>query len=137
MVPPNAACQSEGAQAGEIQTGALEGRLGLVGAGKGKKLSGGWELRPALGEDLATLKCGSATMSIRGSVVGGISAMNKSSKNFGIAFKASKGKQLPEALEGEAKSTLTLLSGSGEEAIALSLHGKIANEELDEMKTGE
>ena len=125
-------CQSDGAKAGEIKTNALEGRLGVIKAGT--KPSIGWDLQAASEADLATFECGEHVLSITGSVIAPVRTADKMTTSFKLKFKASKGKQAPERLEGGIKDTLSILTGDAEEQAGLTMSDSIVNEEPLELK---
>ena len=108
-------CQTTPAHAGEIEALAtMEGTLAYI---NGAKKIAGWDLKPEGGSGaLFTYYCGTLPESIHtveGSVIGQakngfvVGNLNKMSKRGAIAYKDVKGKQLPEAFEGQATDTLT------------------------------
>ena len=130
-------CQSAGAGSGQIATNALEGELGFITSGL--KTSVGLDLKhePAL----ATFECttsglpGKELVSLEGSVIGSIKAIDGMVSGFTLAFKAKAGKQLPEAFEGGAKDTLTTsIVGGTSEQTGLNATLTIADEEEFEIK---
>jgi hypothetical protein len=130
------ACHSSGAPSGEIETGALSGELGFIedkvtSAGPVAKL--GWDLRgsPTNG----TCGAESLPLSIGGSVIAPITAVDKMVPTYSLAAKAKAGVQEPEAFEEEPADTLsmTLGSGGGEKA-GLTGSIKVSNEEKLEFK---
>ena len=125
-------CQSEGAKAGEIKTGALEGRLGTVKAGT--KPSVGWELTAVAQPDLATFKCGARTVSIVGSVIAAITKLDKMSVTFTLKYTAKRGKQVPESFEAGVKDTLSFITEGAEEQAGLAMTDTISGEEGLEIK---
>jgi hypothetical protein len=125
-------CQSEGAQAGEIRTGSLEGELGVIKAGT--KPTIGWDLKPASGP-LATIKCGEFTLSVTGSVIAPIKPVNKMTTVFTLKFKAAKGKQKPEAFAASNQDTLSFVTSSAEEQAGLTMTAPISNSEALEIKS--
>jgi hypothetical protein len=108
-------CQTTPAHAGEIEAvETLEGTLAYI---DGTKKTAGWDLKPEGGSGaLFTYYCGTLPESIHtveGSVIGQakkgffVGDLNKMSKHGAVAYKATRGKQLPEAFEGLAADTLT------------------------------
>jgi hypothetical protein len=101
-------CTSADKSAGEVVSGALEGVLGWE-AKAAKKVA--LELYPRAGAFMA-FSCGATSVSVRGSVIVPVKA-NKMSMTQALKFKASKGKQTPESLEGGAKDILEESSNGG------------------------
>lgn len=108
-------CQTTPAKEGIIvEQGSLEGSLAFINAAKGTP---GWDIKPEGGSgSFLTYYCGKLPETIHmveGSVIGTIKRgffgndLNRMSKTATIAYKATKGKQLPEAFEGQANDTLT------------------------------
>ncbi len=113
--PAKRPCQTTPLKEGVITEGAtLEGNLAFIDSTKGTV---GWDLKHEGGSGaLFTYYCGKlpeTVQMIEGSVIGQIkhgtfgNDLNKMSKGATIAYKATKGKQLPEAFEGQASDTLT------------------------------
>ena len=126
-------CQSEGAEAGEVRSNALDGQLGVIQSGT--KPSVGWDLKPALEPYLATFKCGESTISVAGSVIARLASVDKMGTTFKLQFKASKGQQAPERFEKGRKDTLTRVTDGEEQEAGLKMSGSIVNEESVEIKT--
>ena len=99
-------CQSVGANAGEVRSYPLEGRLGFITGGA--RPSVGWDLQSASGPDLVTFKCAATEISLAGSVIALLSNIDKPDGYFGVKFTAFKGKQKPEAFEGLRNDVLRL-----------------------------
>ncbi len=108
-------CQTTPAKEGIIvEQGSLEGGLGFIESAKG---TAGWDLKHEGGSGaFLTYYCGKlpeTVHTIEGSVIGQIkhgffgNDLNKMSKSATILYKATKGKQLPEAFEGQPSDTLT------------------------------
>ncbi|HTZ85441.1 MAG TPA: hypothetical protein VMB05_02125 [Solirubrobacteraceae bacterium] len=107
-------CQTTPAKEGEIiEQGTLEGNLAYIDS---TKKTAGWDLKPEGGSGiLFTYYCGKLPETIHtveGSVIGQVkngffSNLNHMSKWGLVLYKAVKGKQLPEAFEGQANDTLT------------------------------
>jgi|GEM_PF-991246 len=100
-------CSSTGAAPGEIVTKSLEGQLGVIkreAAASKDKL--GLDLYPAgMAGSVMEFICGSTSVAVQGSVIVPVTA-NKMSLTDALKFKASKGKQTPEAFEGAPKDIL-------------------------------
>ena len=125
-------CQSEAAATGEIKSSLLEGKLGFIKSGT--KPSAGWDLKPVSQPDLASFKCGEAKVSLTGSVIAPVTALDKTTATFKLKYKASKGKQTPEKLETGPPDTLSLLGEHGEEKAGLTMSESIVNAEAVEIK---
>jgi len=125
-------CQSEAAQAGEIIASPLEGKLGVIKAVPTPSV--GWDLKPVSQPDLATFKCGESAMSVAGSVIAPVTALDKMATTFKLKYKATKGKQAPENFEAGLKDTLSFLTESAEEQAGLTMADSIVNEEAVEIK---
>ncbi|HTA06526.1 MAG TPA: hypothetical protein VK774_09200, partial [Solirubrobacteraceae bacterium] len=108
-------CQTTPAKEGVIsEGGTLEGDLGYIDS---TKKTVGWDLEHEGGSGaIFTYYCGKLPETIHmveGSVIGQVKPgffgndLNKMSKKATISYKASKGKQLPEAFEGQPNDTLT------------------------------
>lgn len=107
-------CQTTPAKEGVIsESGTLEGDLAYVEAAK---KAVGWDLKREGGGALFTYYCGKlpeTLHSIEGSVIGVVkhgffgNDLNKMSEKATIDYKATRGKQLPEAFEGQPSDTLT------------------------------
>jgi hypothetical protein len=131
-----ASCQSSGAGSGEIVTSPLEGELGFV-----KNVFEGETLNVSVGLDLKhsptllTAECGGDALSVTGSVIAPIGGVDKMAPSFTLKYKATGGKQAPEAFEEKPNDTLvsTLGAGSPEQA-GLTASGKVANGEKLEIR---
>ncbi len=130
-------CQSVGGASGQIATNALEGEYGFISSAR--KLSVGLDLRhePAL----ATFECTTAALpgkelvNLEGSVIGSIKKFDSMVSAFTVTYKATAGKQLPEAFEGAAKDTLvTSVVGGSAEQTGLTATLTLTNEERLEIK---
>lgn len=131
-----ASCQSSGAGSGVIVASGLEGELGFV-----KNVFEGEQLNVSAGLDLKhsptllSAECGGAPLSVSGSVIGTIGAVDKMTSKFTLKFQAAGGKQSPESFEEKPNDTLlsTLGAGSPEQA-GLTATGKISNAEPLEVR---
>ena len=92
-----APCQSSGQSSGVIVSATLAGSIGFIDQEQGLA---GVDLAPASpgGTVLATFDCGGTEERIEGSVVG-TAAVDDTTTHGSVKFKASAGKQVPEALE--------------------------------------
>ncbi|HWX74998.1 MAG TPA: hypothetical protein VNZ05_06815, partial [Solirubrobacteraceae bacterium] len=123
-------CQSAGAAAREIVSGALQGELGLVSGGSKPQV--GVDVKSAAA--LASFECaGSGPVSLEGSVIAPFARageVDKMTSRFTLKYKAASGHQSPEAFEGGVKDTLLL---AGEQA-GLTATESIADQEPLEIK---
>jgi alpha-tubulin suppressor-like RCC1 family protein len=129
-----AKCASTGAGEGEIRLSPLDGVLGYRERPTNRI---GMELYPA-GEAEALLEahCGSSALVVRGAVIAAATPVNNMSSTFTLKFKQSKGKQSPEAFEGEPTAVLEVSIGGGLFVQAgLATEVGLANEEELEMNT--
>ena len=131
-------CQSEGAQAGEIDVVPVTATLEVIEASAKPEI--GWGLKPSLGTTLMRFRCGSSAVTVDGGVIApltGVKAgtlINTMTVGFGIKLSEKHGKQGLEALEGGPKETLSLITGTTDEQVALKLKGLMNNEELLEIR---
>jgi hypothetical protein len=139
--PGGEACQSLGAKAGEIATGALEGEVGFI--------SGRASSKPVVGLDLSregaliTAECGAglskALLTVEGSVIGTVSPTGSMTFEETVKYTALGGLQSPERFEEGVKDTLveTLVTGTEKttEQAGLSVTAKDTREEPMEIKT--
>jgi hypothetical protein len=131
-----ASCNSSGAGAGEIVTSPLEGELGFI-----KDVFEGETLSVSVGLDLKhsptllTADCGGSAVSVAGSVIAPVGAVNKMLSAFTLKYKAAGGKQAPEGFEEKPNDTLSASFGGGSpEQTGLTSTGKIANGEKLEIR---
>ena len=74
-------------------------------------------------------------MSLEGSVIGPVKKIDSMVPTFTIADKATVGKQVPEAFEGQNKDTLvTAITGGSSEQTGLTATLTLSNEEPLEIK---
>jgi Glycine rich protein len=128
-------CQSSGAQTGEVNLNTLEGHLGFIHAGAGPTV--GMALTPTALEQpyVAQFNCGEVPVSLTGGVIASYSPVNKMTASFTVGFKATKGVQTPEALEGGAPELLSMsIGGSAAEQTGLKAADKATNQESLEIK---
>ena len=131
LTSSKAQCQTLGAGAGEIKTSSLVGELGFIV--KAAKPTVGWTLT-STGPSIAAITCGAVQSAITGSVIAPVSAVDKMRSSFALKYKASKGKQKPEALEKGAIETLVWNEGSSHLQLGLSATETITTEEALEVK---
>jgi hypothetical protein len=79
-------------------------------------------------------KCGGTEVSVTGSVVARVTAIDKMSASFVLTFTGKKGIQVPQGLEGAPSDAPTLVTSNVEEPVALTMKGSTNNEELVEIK---
>jgi hypothetical protein len=132
-------CQSPSASPGEIRTSSLSGTLGFIKDTEPLKPLVGFDYQPATsGAHVMTFKCGALEQTVDGSVIGAVTALNKTTAKSTLTFKAAKGVQSPEAFEEEPKdvlsATLTTGSGSSVEQSGLKDKAAIVSEEPIEVK---
>jgi hypothetical protein len=132
-------CQSAGAAAGEIVTGALSGGLGFIQDDLNTEIGFITKVGVALtGQpSLLSAACGAAKtpVTVTGAVIGQLSPIDLMTKTFTLAFTQSGGAQSPEQFDGEPKQTLSLKSGNaGAEAAGLAAGLKVKNEEKLALK---
>ena len=132
LASPKATCQTESAAAGEVRTSTLEGQLGFIS--KGSKPSVGIDLKPS-GSSIATFACGATKVTVNGSVIAPVTALDKMGTAFKVKLKASKGVQAPEQIEGGVKDTLGwTASPKPEEQLGLTATETLTSEEPLEIK---
>ncbi len=137
LVASKAECRSAGAAVGEIVTNPLVGELGI------EKL-GGTSASNKIGVDLyrfgktgplMEFNCGATTVVVQGSVIVPVKA-NKMSATQALKFKASKGKQKPEAFAGEAPDVLEeSFNGGPLEQTGLTASLTLTGEEASEVNS--
>ncbi len=117
-------CQSAGAEAGDVDTSALEGKLGFIDADAHQV---GLELSAPSGV-LMEFSCSGNAFAVRGSVVGTVPA-NKAESKLAISFKAKKGTQTTEGFEEAPPAKLELSVNDGPyEALGLTTKISQVNE---------
>lgn len=131
------ACQSAGAGAGEIVSSPLEGSLGFVQdsyEGETLHLSVGLDLKHS--PSLVAAECGASKEAVvfEGSVIGPFGTVDKMGLANTLKYKASGGKQAPEAFEAAPNDTLLAHFGSSSEQAGLTSTEKITNGEKLEIK---
>jgi hypothetical protein len=117
-------CQSAGAEAGDVNTNALEGKVGFIDADEHQV---GLELSAPSGV-LMEFSCSGSAFAVRGSVVGTVPA-NKAESKLAISFKAKKGTQTTEGFEEAPPAKLELSVNDGPyEALGLTTKISQVNE---------
>jgi hypothetical protein len=126
-----ARCSTAGLGSGELEATNLEGALGFE-AQASKKV--GLDLYPAgRSGSFMQFSCNSSAVTLTGSVIGSVKA-DKMAAAETLKFKASKGKQKPEAFEGAAQDVLLdSLSGAKAEQDGLTLGATLTYEEAVEI----
>jgi len=132
------ACQTAGANAGEVTAGGLQAQLGFI-----RDVEQNGEFLPSVGWDLShagsivSAECGTGKESlvVSGSVIAPISTIDKMTASYTLKYSQAAGKQTPEAFEEEPNDTLraSFGGGSGEQA-GLATAVKVANAEKLEVK---
>jgi hypothetical protein len=129
------ACQSASAAAGEIRTATLEGGLDFIKEGLEPEVPiVGVDLKPASGTSIAGFECGGKSVSVGGSVIVPVSAVDGMVPSFKLKAMAGGGIQSPEAFEGGVTDTLSWDAGSGAEQAGLKTTQTNVNEEPLEIK---
>jgi hypothetical protein len=133
--PTGIECRTPGAKAGEVVTNTLQGGIGYIsGAGTTKPVVG-MRLSPAAGTQFARVECSGLTVVVSGSVIGAVTgAIDRMTLVTWLKFKAAKGKQIPERLEGGGASFLNAAAGAGAEQAGLTSNESNTNEEPIEVK---
>jgi hypothetical protein len=133
--PTGIACQTPGAKGGEVVTNALEGGIGYISGGGTTKPAVGMRLAPAAGTQFASVECSGINVTVSGSVIGTVAGpINKMALTTWLKFKAAKGKQIPEQLEGGPTSVLNAAAGPEVEQAGLTTNEVNTNEEPIEVK---
>jgi phosphodiesterase/alkaline phosphatase D-like protein len=130
-------CSSAGASAGEVLTSPLAGQLGVTFVGETRLTDRiGLDLLPAAGPGtFMEFTCGTAVVTVRGSVIVPVSA-NVMKPTAVLAFAQTKGKQKPERFVGEAKDVLEAsFNGGPFEQAGLALKTNQTNEEKVEVNS--
>jgi hypothetical protein len=128
-------CQTPGAREGEVITNQLEGGIGYISGGGTTKPLVGMRLAPAAGSLFASVECSGTVVTVSGSVVGTVTgSINKMTLATWLKFKAAKGKQIPEQLEGGPTSVLRATAGIEGEQAGLASSESNTNEEAIEVK---
>jgi hypothetical protein len=119
---------------GDVQYGnPLVAEFGLVDDSASPPLVGWW-IHPAFGEQFLSFECGGTAVSVTGSVIAGMTPVNKMAAAFKLAFSGYSGIQKPEALEGGEKRFLTLETVNATEQAGLTMADSISNERLLESE---
>jgi hypothetical protein len=128
-------CQTPGAREGEVITNQLEGGIGYISGGGTAKPVIGMRLAPAAGSEFASVECSGVVVTVSGSLIGTVTgATDRMTLSTWLKFKAARGKQIPEQLEGGPTSVLRATAGSEGEQAALVSSEANTNEEPIEVK---
>ncbi len=125
-------CQSEGAAAGEIRSGQLDGRLGMIRGGKDPVV--GWDVEGTAGHDLMSFKCGGTEIVVTGSAIAPVMRVDHMAPTFMLRFRAKGGEQDPDKFENGLNDTLSFVTSSTEEQAGLTMNATMSNEEEVEIK---
>lgn len=131
-------CQSSGSAPGELVTPSLEGELGFIQDEEAPEqkvhVSVGLDVKRA--PALLKAECGGAktALSVEGSVIGRIGAIDRMTSKSTLTYAAKAGRQVPEEFEGGAKDTLERTLGSSAEQAGLKSALKLNNEGPLEIK---
>jgi phospholipase C len=138
-------CQSEGAAAGEVRTGTLQGRLDFIKHRISETkivISAGLALgSPGFGTPVAVLECGEplggmgTQLTLQGGAIAAIVSEDRMVIANGLKFAATGTKQKPEAFEGGPSEALQAsVAGGAFEPAGLTLKSTLSGEELLEVK---
>jgi hypothetical protein len=105
-VKTKATCQSSGQPAGHVQTGSLDGELGVIKGGELPVI--GIAFRPHGSSTFTNIECGSASVIVEGAVIAPITAIDAMSTKHTLAYKGHEGAQAVAAFEGEPIETLSV-----------------------------
>jgi hypothetical protein len=97
---------------GTIKSLPLKGELGFVAGAGGPRPQVGWDIKPEVGNVIATFECGpflgGTQVLLEGSYITQIKPTNKMTEEYKFKYKETKGHQEPESFEGGEKDTLSL-----------------------------
>lgn len=122
-------CQSAAAPPGVIETTVLRSLLGFIKA----PTEVGVSLESLSGAPFAEFECAGIRIAITGSVIARVTPISKMTLTFKEKFKATKGVQSPQNLEGEPKDTLTCAYLGKAEECGFTSTDTVTNEELIEI----
>ncbi|MGA2455653.1 MAG: IPT/TIG domain-containing protein [Solirubrobacteraceae bacterium] len=130
-------CQSVGAAPGEIRSGELAGRLGIISDGSSPSV--GWELgRRTAGSDFVTFECEPPYgISVMYSAIGVVTALDEASSSFALEYEGADGVQAPKEFEDGTSAILrtdTSADPHAEEWTVLTLKATLTGEESLEIK---
>lgn len=130
-------CQSAKAPAGEIVTSALTGTLGFTKdevTESSSAVAVGFDLSHE--PSLLSAECAGQkeALVVSGSAIALVGKVDKMASSFSVKYKASAGKQVPEAFEEAAKDTLVATLGFGAEQAGLTTSQKLTSEEPLEIR---
>jgi hypothetical protein len=105
-VKSKASCQSAGQPDGQVQTGTLDGELGVIKGGETPVI--GIAFRPHGSTVLASIECGASSVTVEGAIIAPVTAIDGMSTKHTLAFKGHEGAQAPSAFEGGPPETLSV-----------------------------
>ena len=105
-VKSKVSCQSAGQPDGQVQTGTLDGELGVIKGGETPVI--GIAFRPHGSTPLASIECGVSSVTVEGAIIAPVKATDGMSTKHSLAFKGHEGAQTPIAFEGGPPETLSV-----------------------------
>jgi hypothetical protein len=105
-VRSKASCQSAGQPTGTVQTGPLDGELGVIKSGETPVI--GIAFRPHDSTVFTNIECGTSNVTVEGAIIAPITAIDAMSTKHHLAYKGYKGAQSFTAFEGEPPETLSV-----------------------------
>jgi hypothetical protein len=105
-VKSKATCQSAGEPAGDVQTGPLDGELGVIEGGEPPVI--GIAFRPHGSTVLTNIECGTSDVTVEGAIIAPIKAIDAMSTKHTLTYKGRKGAQSTTAFAGEPPETLSV-----------------------------
>ncbi|HEX3911637.1 MAG TPA: IPT/TIG domain-containing protein [Solirubrobacteraceae bacterium] len=132
-----ASCQGSGLGSGEIETGPLDGQMGITALSftPAKDLTG-VELSPLAGETFSEFSCGATPVTIRGAIILEMKKPNKMVEKLGWKATAKKGVQKTTSFVEQPAALLEVKLGEGGyEAVGLKLTATGVTEEALEFNT--
>jgi len=126
-------CTGAGAAPGEFVSSPLTAEFGLVDGSTSPPLVGWW-IHPTSGEQFLSFQCGGTNVSVTGSLIAGVTPVNKMVAAFKLNFSGNAGIQKPESFEGGEKRFLTLETVNATEQVGLTMADSISNERSLEIR---
>jgi len=105
-VKSKTACQSAGQPAGEVQTGPLDGELGVIKGGETPVI--GIAFRPHGSTVVTNIECGMSDVTVEGAIIAPITTIDAMSTKHTLPYKGHEGTQSQTAFEGEPPETLSV-----------------------------
>ncbi len=129
-------CQTAGVGEGEVKAAALNGSLDFIKEGEEPEVpSVGLDLKPASGTTVLAFSCGGRAMTVSGSVIVPVTAVDHMATSLKLKATGGGGTQAPEAFEEGPKDVLTFApSGGSAEQAGLKTTLTAASEEAVEVK---